>query len=118
MAARPFANRAGNTIAPGNQRQGMYGLISRMRAVDGRRDELASIMADIGAMPGCLGYVVALEESDPQAIWVTEVWETAEAHAAGVNIPRVREAIRRARPLIAAFDQRIETEVLGGIGLP
>lgn len=52
----------------------MYGLISRMRAASGRRDELAGIMAGIGAMPGCLSYIVALEESDPQAIWVTEVW--------------------------------------------
>ena len=90
----------------------MYGLISRMRAADGKRDELASIMASIGDMPGCLGYVVALERSDEQAIWVTEVWETAEAHAASLTLPAVQQAIERGRPLIAGFDQRIETSVL------
>jgi quinol monooxygenase YgiN len=96
----------------------MYGLISRMRAANGKRDELAHIMAGIGAMPGCLSYVVGLEDSDPQAIWVTEVWEPPAAHASSLTLREVQDAIQRARPLITTFDQRIETEVLGGIGLP
>lgn len=94
----------------------MYGLISRMRARDGTREELASIMASIGDMPGCLSYVVALEKSDEQGIWVTEVWETAAAHAASLTLPTVQQAVERGRPLIAGFDQRIETTVVGGIG--
>jgi hypothetical protein len=30
----------------------------------------------------------------------------------------VQAAIGRGRPLIAGFDNRVETKVLGGIGLP
>ncbi len=96
----------------------MYGLIGRMRAVADRRDELAAILAGMGDMPGCLSYVVAVEESDPQALWVTEVWESAEAHAASLGMPAVHAAIEQGRPLIASFDQRIETTPVGGIGLP
>jgi len=96
----------------------MYGLIGRIRAVKDGRDELAAILAGIGDMPGCLSYVVALEESDPQALWVTEVWESAEAHQASLGLPSVQSAIEQGRPLIAAFDQRIETEPIGAIGLP
>ena len=96
----------------------MYGLIGRIRAVGGKRDDLAAILAAMGDMPGCVSYVVALEDSDPQALWVTEVWESAEAHAASLNVPAVQAAIERGRPLIASFDQRIETQPIGGIGLP
>lgn len=96
----------------------MYGLIGRIRAVDGRRDDLANILVGMGQLPGCLSYVVATEESDPAAIWVTEVWESAEAHAASLELPAVQAAIERGRPLIASFDQRIETLPVGGIGLP
>lgn len=95
----------------------MYGLIGRMRAVDGGRDELAAILAGMGEMPGCLSYVVAAEDSDPETLWITEVWESVEAHAASLNLPAVQAAIERGRPLIAGFEQRIETRPLGGIGL-
>ena len=96
----------------------MYGLIGRIRTVDGGRDELAMILAGMGAMPGCLSYVVAGDDSDPGTLWVTEVWETPEAHAASLALPAVQAAIERGRPLIAAFEQRIETRPIGGIGLP
>ena len=95
----------------------MYGLIGRMRAVEGGRDELAAILAGMGEMPGCLSYVVAGDDSDPDALWVTEVWESPEAHAASLGLPAVQAAIERGRPLIAAFEQRIETRPIGGIGL-
>lgn len=88
----------------------MYGLIGRMRAVPGRRDELAAILAGMGEMPGCRTYQVGLEVSDPHALWVTEVWDSAEAHAASLELPKVQAAIAAGRPLIAAFDQRIEVE--------
>lgn len=93
----------------------MYGLIGRMTAENGRRQELAEILAGIGDMPGCLSYVVALEESDPQAIWVTEAWENAEAHQASLSLPEVQAAIEKGRPLIARFDQSVATKIISGI---
>ena len=95
----------------------MYGLIGRIRAVDGSRDDLADILAGMGEMPGCLSYVVATEDSDPDSLWVTEIWESEEAHAASLGLPAVQAAIEKGRPLIGSFDQRIETRPIGGIGL-
>ena len=95
----------------------MYGLIGRMRAVEGGRDELAAILAGMGEMPGCLSYIVAVDGSDPDALWVTEVWESPEAHAASLGLSEVQAAIERGRPLIAAFEQRVETRPIGGVGL-
>ena len=88
----------------------MYGLISRLRAASGKRDDLATILAPMGGMPGCVNYLVALDQTDPDAIWITEVWESADAHAASLEIPAVRDAIAAGRPLIAGFDQRVETK--------
>ena len=96
----------------------MYGLIGRITAVAGQRDALAAILVPgPGGMPGCLSYVVASDPGNPDAIWVTEVWESAEAHRASLQLPQVQAAIARGRPLIAGFDNRVETKVLGGIGL-
>lgn len=88
-------------------------MISRMRAVSGKRDQLAAVLAGVGDLPGCRSYLVGLEVQDPHAVWVTEVWDSAEAHAASLELPAVRAAIAAGRPLIAAFDQRIEIEPVG-----
>ena len=69
-------------------------------------------------MPGCFSYIVATDPQNPDALWVTEVWVDQAAHRASLKIPAVQAAIAKGRPLIAGFDNRVETEVLGGIGLP
>ncbi|MBA4805822.1 MAG: antibiotic biosynthesis monooxygenase [Caulobacterales bacterium RIFCSPHIGHO2_01_FULL_70_19] len=97
----------------------MYGLIGRMKAVPGQRDALAAILLEgTGAMPGCLSYIVAKDPADADALWITEVWDSADSHRASLQLPAVRDAIARGRPLIAGFDSQVETEPLGGAGLP
>jgi quinol monooxygenase YgiN len=96
----------------------MYGLIGRIRAVPGKRADLAQVLVqEEGSMPGCLSYVVAEDREDADALWVTEVWVDEAAHRASLQLPEVQAAIARGRPLIAGFDNRHETTVLGGIGL-
>lgn len=96
----------------------MFGLIGHITAQPGRRDELVAILATAeGSMPGCLSYIVAHDPANPDAIYVTEAWESREAHAASLQLPGVQAAIARGRPLIAKFDRIAETEPVGGIGL-
>ena len=72
----------------------MYGLIGKMTAVSGQRDTLAAVMLEgTTAMPGCLSYVIAHDPSDPDALWLTEVWESKESHAASLTLPAVKGAI-------------------------
>ena len=97
----------------------MYGLIGRMIATPGKRDALlAALTGSTGHMPGCLSYVIALDRDNADALWVTEVWDSAESHKASLSLPQVRAAITQARPLIAGFDHRVETTPVGGVGLP
>lgn len=96
----------------------MFGLIGKIRAKPGTRDELAIILKDgVGGMPGCLSYVVAHDPNDADAIWVTEAWESRERHRSSLALPSVQAAIGRGRPLIAGFEERIETVPIGGHGL-
>ncbi len=97
----------------------MYGLIGRIVAHPGKRAELAAILVlGEGGMPGCLSYVVAEDPANPDALWVTEIWADQAAHRASLQLPDVQAAIAKGRPLIAGFDSRVETNVLGGIGVP
>lgn len=96
----------------------MYGLIGKIRALPGRRAELAKVLLDgTHGMPGCLSYVIAQDATDPDALWVTEVWASREDHRASLSLPAVKAAIAKGRPLVARFIERFETEPLGGEGL-
>jgi len=96
----------------------MYGLIGKMNAVPGQRDALIAILLDSAQnMPGCLSYIVAKDPAEADALWITEVWDSAASHKASLALPAVKDSITRGRPLIAGFGQRTETQPVGGHGL-
>ncbi|KRG87283.1 antibiotic biosynthesis monooxygenase [Stenotrophomonas daejeonensis] len=96
----------------------MYGLIGKLKAVPGQRDALISILLDgVSGMPGCLSYIVAQDPADADAIWITEAWDSRASHEASLSLPSVQAAIAKGRPLIAGFEQRIETSPVGGHGI-
>ncbi|MDH6232506.1 quinol monooxygenase YgiN [Mesorhizobium soli] len=88
----------------------MYGLIGRMIAQPGKRNELIAIMqGGTAKMPGCISYVIALDPADDDAIWITEVWDDEASHRGSLTLPQVQATIAKARPLIAGFDNRTVT---------
>jgi quinol monooxygenase YgiN len=71
----------------------MYGLIGKLKVVPGQRDALITILLEgISSMPGCLSYVVAQDPTDPDAVWITEVWDSQESHKASLSLPAVQRA--------------------------
>ena len=93
-------------------------LIGKILSTPGKRDELIEILlSGVSGMPGCMCYVVARDLEDQNALWVSEVWETKEAHEASLTLASVRDAISKGRPMIAGFGERFETEPIGGHGL-
>lgn len=88
-----------------------YGRIGSLIAAPGQRDALiAALLAGASRMPGCVSYVVARDAGDPNVIWITELWDSQASHAASLALPQVREAIVKAKPLIAGFGQSIITD--------
>lgn len=97
----------------------MYGMIGKITAISGKRDEFIAILLDgIGNMPGCLSYVVAKDASDADAIWISEVWDSKASHDASLSLPSVKDAIAKGRPLIVGFSNNVVTAPVGGVGLP
>ena len=96
----------------------MYGLIGKMTANPGQREALIAVLLEgTDGMPGCLSYIVAKDMADENALWITEVWDNKESHAASLKLPTVQAAIAKGRPMIAGFSDFVTTEPLGGIGL-
>jgi quinol monooxygenase YgiN len=116
LAALPLGQHAAAAATKDTPR--MYGLIGKMRAQPGQRDALIAILLEgTAAMPGCLGYVIARDLGDPDALWITETWDSRASHKASLSLPSVQQAIAKGRPLIAGFGERFETEPVGGQGL-
>ena len=96
----------------------MYGMIGKMTAAAGTRDALLEILLEsIGDMPGCLSYVVHKDAKDPDAIWISEAWDSEVSHKASLQLAAVRASITKAKPLIASFGDYVITEPAGGHGL-
>lgn len=96
----------------------MYGLIGKMTAKPGQRDALIAVLLDgVAGMPGCLSYIVAEDPANPDAIWITEVWDREESHKASLTLPSVQAAIAKGRPMIAGMEAGAVTKPVGGHGL-
>jgi len=96
----------------------MYGLIAKMTAVDGKRDELSAILLEgLRGMPGNLSYIVANDLTNANDLWITETWVNKAAHENSLTLPSVQDAIKAGRPLIAGMERVAETQPIGGEGL-
>jgi quinol monooxygenase YgiN len=106
------------SLPPTQGDQRMHGLIGKMKTAAGQRDAVIAILLEsTAAMPGCLSYVIATDPKDADAIWITEVWDSKESHSASLQLPAVKAAIAKARPMIAGFGDYFTTEPVGGVGL-
>jgi quinol monooxygenase YgiN len=96
----------------------MFGMIGKMTVKDGQRDTVVSALLDsVGNMTGCLSYVVATDLADPNAIWISEAWNSKESHDASLKLPAVQAAIAKARPFITGMTPVAITVPVGGYGL-
>lgn len=97
----------------------MYGLIAKLTAVQGKRDDLIAILKQgIKDMPGCFSYILARDASSENIVWVTEIWDSAASHDASLTLPAVKNSIGEAKPLIAGFEKIAVTQPIGGVGFP
>ena len=97
-----------------------YGYIGSMRTRAGRRDEVIAILlsgADGLRAAGCQVYAVGTDDADPDLIWVSEVWDSAAAHDASLQLPETKAAIGKAMPMLTGDFTRQELTAVGGLGV-
>jgi quinol monooxygenase YgiN len=84
--------------------------------VPGKRDELVAHLtkrSDVLAELGCLAYEVGVNDSEPDTVFVVELWESAAAHQASLARPEVQASIAEARPLLSGEFGGFRFEVVG-----
>lgn len=90
--------------------------VGTLDARPGKRDELVSILtrrnSDLVAA-GCLLYEVGTNDDAPDTVFVVELWESAGAHEASLQLDGVRTAIAEARPLLTGTMSGFRFEVVG-----
>ena len=96
-------------------------LHGRLGAKAGKRDALAANLlraaAAMESVAACRLYVVSTTESDPNGVWVTEIWDSAEDHAASLTRAHTKAIIAETMPLIGELPQRAtKLSVMGGKG--
>ena len=98
-----------------------YGLHGKMVATAGQRDALVEHLLTASRLvsdaPGCELYYVSTSPTEPDAVWVTEVWRSKEDHDGSLKLPGVRELIQKARPLIGSMGESFVTTPVGGKGI-
>ncbi|WP_110587953.1 putative quinol monooxygenase [Microbacterium suaedae] len=92
--------------------------VGTLGVLPGHRDDVVRILtrrsADL-ADAGCLLYEVGVndEHADPETVFVAELWTSAEAHAASLDLPSVRAAIAEAAPLLSGQMGGFRFDVVG-----
>lgn len=124
LGRRAFSGGAAALLLAGNATKGitmadaprLYGMIGKIRSTPGKRGELLSYLAaGSHGMPGNRLYLIAEDFSDADGLWVTEVWDSKEDHAASLQLPQVQQAIAKARPIIAGFETRAQIIPIEGL---
>lgn len=97
-----------------------FGLYGKIIAQPGQCDALVAGLLEAAALmqhvPGCELYIVNVSASEPDVVWVTEVWRSASDHQASLGLEEIKALIKRTVPLIAG-GERIEIIPIAGKGL-
>lgn len=102
------------------------GRFVRMRASEGRADEVVDLMLRVAAglegVAGCELYVVHRSATDADLIWVSESWASQEALEGSVNAVPAEgaDAVRPADvlALLTGPPEVIAVTPIAGVGLP
>jgi len=98
-----------------------FGMYGKVMAQPGKRDALVEVLLEaaemLGDMPECELYIVNVVPDEPDAIWVTELWASEQAHARSLQREDVRALIQRGMPLIAGMAEQMTLTPVGGKGV-
>ena len=93
----------------------------KLAAKSGQGEALAGILVEasklVANVKGCRLYVVSRAATEPEAIFVTEIWDTKEDHDNSLKLPEVQELIKKAFPILDGMPaRRQELELCDGSG--
>jgi quinol monooxygenase YgiN/mannose-6-phosphate isomerase-like protein (cupin superfamily) len=92
----------------------------KLTAKPGQGDALADLLlqaaAALAEVPGCELYVINRAPSEPDVVWVTELWHSQEQLDASLQTEGARAQIPLALELLSGPPERIDVQPVGGVG--
>jgi quinol monooxygenase YgiN len=97
-----------------------YGCYVKFTAQPGQRDTLVehllSAAAGLSEAAGCELYIINTSPTEPESVWVTEVWRSQQEHDASLTTPGAQAMIAQVLPLLAGSPEKIDVLPVGGKG--
>lgn len=93
-----------------------YANVGTLGSVPGQRDRLVEILTRRSSdleQAGCLLYEVGVNDEQPDTVFVAELWTSAAAHQASLELDSVQQAIHEARPLLSGEMGGFRFDVVG-----
>jgi len=96
------------------------GLHGSLIAKEGKGAALTAILLQAAELmqqvEACHLYLVSKDSSNPDQIWITELWDSKTAHDDSLKMEEVRALIAQSMPLLEGAPQKgSEFEVIGGL---
>jgi quinol monooxygenase YgiN len=93
-----------------------YGIVAHLNAQAGKRDAMIEALSGLVGMKGNISFVIAKDGKNADGIFITEIWESKEAHDAALTTDQFKTAFGKAAPMMAgAPDQNSETWPVAGV---
>jgi quinol monooxygenase YgiN len=98
-----------------------FSLFGKFIIQEGERDTMVDLLLEAADsmknLDECEIYLVNISESEPNAVYVYEVWRNENAHQASLTLETTQTLIRRAKPIIAGMERVSTLEAMGGKGI-
>ena len=100
----------------------LYGLHGQLIAQEGKGMELSDILLEAASLlesaEGCYLYAISKDFKMPNAVWVSEIWESKSHHDNSLKSEEVRALIGKAIPILQENPKKgQELKILGGLGI-
>jgi quinol monooxygenase YgiN len=93
---------------------------AKMTARSGEGVALAAVMLRVAealeGAPGCVLYIINRTPTEPDTVWVTELWRSREDLEAALKLDSARALMPEVMDLLDGPVEAIDLEPLGGVG--
>ncbi|BDH61640.1 hypothetical protein MTP04_17700 [Lysinibacillus sp. PLM2] len=98
-----------------------FSLFGKFTVQEGERDTLVDILLEAAetmkSLDECEIYLVNISESEPNSVYVYEVWSNENAHQASLTLEATQTLITKAKPIITGMERISTFKTMGGKGV-
>lgn len=98
-----------------------FSIFGKFIIQEGKLDEMVDFLLEAAeSMKGieeCEVYIISVSESEPNSVYVYEVWSNEDAHQASLGLEATQMLIQQAKPIITGMERISTLKAKGGKGI-